>query len=62
MVDKQAIIREYDPRLELWFIDRIRPVVDQTPQSICIRESFFKRRVWYPIKPIGMRFEVIDGG
>jgi hypothetical protein len=55
----RVLIYEYNPRPELWFLKRERKVVELTDHSVCINEGFLKRRIWYPLKPVGMRFEFI---
>jgi len=54
----KAIIHEYDPRLELWFISCERKVLDITNQSIKLRYKWWQRPKWFPLKAFGMRFEI----
>ena len=61
----KAIIFEYDPRTQLWFIVREAKVLNLTSHSISLETEskwwkfWGKKWEWYPRNAIGMRFEII---
>jgi len=62
----KAIVYEYDPRLQVWFISREAEVLNLTDHSISLAvekskwwKFWAKKWEWYPINAIGMRFKII---
>lgn len=54
----KCIIYEYNPRSQLWYATKERKVLGLTDHSIKIRKWI--RAKWYPRKPLGMRFEILE--
>lgn len=51
---------EYDPRDYLWKCKKEVKVLEKTMKSIKIREHWWSRPKWYPLKGIIIRFDIID--
>lgn len=54
----KALIYEYNPRFKLWYLKREREVLELTDNAIKIKENWLIKK-WYPLKAMGMRFEII---
>ncbi len=54
---KRGIVWEYDPRMDMWYINGEVKIIKETERAIKIRKLFRSR--WIPKRAIGIRIEEI---